>query len=232
MMNRSYKSNRPGKKNRRVAGVCLTLVGMLVMFGWFAGRVEPLLQRLAQNKAESTTLKIIHDQVGAWLASEDVAYDSLVEFGYNDQGEIVSVGTDMVKLNTLKSHIGSRIQQSFDQHDFGSISLPLGTLLGGDLLIGRGPALRFRVAMSCSVECTFTNVFDDAGINQTRHQIMLEVTGTTMAVADWCKTSSRVTTNFIIAETILVGKVPEYFTSVDHSADAVQDINDYGYDIN
>ncbi|MBR6549104.1 MAG: sporulation protein YunB [Clostridia bacterium] len=231
-MKRCRNKPKQAAQRRRLAGLCLTLAGILAVLFWFVGQVEPLLVRLAQNKAQSVTLKIIHDRVGEWLASEEITYDSLVQFGYNPDGELIYLETDMVKLNTLKAHVGSRIQQSFDQHDFGAISIPLGTLLGGDLLVGRGPSLRFPVEMSCSVQCTFTNLFDDAGINQTRHQILLEITGTTLAVADWCKTSTKVTTNFIVAETILVGKVPEYFTDVEHSADALQDINDYGYDIN
>ena len=224
--------NNSGVKRRRMAGFLLMLTGVLTVIGLLAGRMHPLVKRLAESKAESVTLKIINDRVAELLANEDVSYESLVNIGYNAQGEITYIGADMVKLNGFKSRISSKIQESFDSYDFGTINVPLGTLMGGDYFIGRGPSFRFRVDMSCSVACSFTNVFDDAGINQTRHQILLEVTGTTFAIAPWCKTSSSVTTNFIIAETVIVGLVPEYYTRVERSEDAAQDINDYGYDIN
>lgn len=221
-----------GRNRRRLWGGLLVLTGLLVLLLVLADRIHPLLVRLAESKAQSVTLKIINDQVSEFIAQEDVSYENLVTFGYNQDGVMTYVGTDMVKLNTFKAHISSKIQDSFDHHNFGSIGLPLGTILGGDFFVGQGPVLRFPIDLSCSVSCTFSHKFDDAGINQTRHQIMLTVTGTTFAVASWYRASSRVTTDFVIAETIIVGQVPQYFTSVDHSEDAVQDINDYGYDIN
>lgn len=220
------------KLRRRRWGILLFLVGILVLTGLLAERIHPLLVRLAESKAQSATLKIINDQVSMFMAQEDLAYEQLVSIGYNTNGSVAYVAADMVQLNTFKAHISSRIQDSFDQHDFGSIGLPLGTVLGGDFFVGQGPCLYFPIDMSCSVACSFSHVFDDAGINQTRHQIMLTVTGTTFAVASWYRATGRVTADFVIAETVIVGQVPEYFTSVDHSEDAVQDINDYGYDIN
>lgn len=218
------------RRNKRIVGCCFIIISVLVLAGVFGSRMQPLLKRLAESKAESVTLKIINDRVAELIANEEVSYDSLVDIGYNDNNEILYVGADMAKLNAFKAHISSKIQESFDNYDFGSIALPVGTLIGGDYFIGRGPNLHFKVDMSCSVECSFSNVFDDAGINQTRHQIMLQVKGTTFAIAPWCKTSSTVTTNFMIAETVIVGTVPEYYTNVDHSPDVLDDINNYGMD--
>ena len=223
---------RRSLNRRRRLGLLLALVGMLIFIGILCQRIHPLLLRMAESRAQSITLKIINDRVSEFMTEEDVAYENLVTIGYNDEGMITYVGADMVKFNTFKSHISSKIQESFDNHDFGSIALPVGTIFGGDLFVGQGPCLRFPVDFSCSVTCTFSHVFDDAGINQTRHQIMLTVTGTTFAVASWYRASGKVTTDFVIAETIIVGQVPQYFTNVDHAEDAIQDINDYGYDIN
>lgn len=193
----------------------------------FTDRMRPLLQHLAESKAESVTLKIINDRVTELISEEQLSYDNLVTIGYNERGEIVTIGADMVKLNAFKARIGSKIQESFDETDFGTISLPIGTIIGGDYLIGRGPALAFKIDLSCSVNCSIIDLFDDAGINQTRHQIMLEVTGNTFAVAPWCEASRSVTTNFLIAETVIVGTVPSYYTRVDRSEDPLEDINNF-----
>ena len=219
-------------RSRKRFGFLLTMIGLLLLAGCLSWRIHPLLTRMAESRAQSVTLRIINERVSELMAEETTAYENLVTLGYNANGIVSYVGTDMVQLNAIKSHISSKIQESFDHHDFGTISLPLGTILGGDFFIGQGPCLQFPVDFSCSVVCTFSHMFDEAGINQTRHQILLNITGTTFAVASWCRTSGKVTTNFVLAETIIVGQVPEYFTDVEHSADALQDINDYGYDIN
>ena len=51
-----------------------------------------------------------------------------------------------------------------------------------------------------------------------------------LAIARFCKTSSKVSTNFVIAETVIVGKVPQYYTNVENSKDVAEDIENYGYD--
>ncbi len=205
-------------------------VGIAMLLGTFLVRVQPLLINLSQSKAESVTLKVIHNTVNEFLGNHQLAYDELIQIGYDETGNISYVSSDMVKLNRFKSQIAADIQTGFDTYDFGTIALPVGTVIGGSMLVGRGPSLRFRVDMSCNVECTFQNVFDDAGINQTRHQILLEVKATTFAIARFCKTSSQVSTNFVIAETVIVGGVPEYYTNVEGSKNVTEDINNYGYD--
>jgi hypothetical protein len=34
----------------------------------------------------------------------------------------------------------------------------------------------------------------------------------------------------VIAETVIVGKVPQYYTNVENSKDVAEDIENYGYD--
>ncbi len=205
-------------------------VGMCLLLGTFLVRIHPLLVTLSESKAESVTLKIIHNTVNEFLLQHQVDYDDVIQIGYDETGSISYVSSDMAKLNRFKSQIAADVQTAFDTYDFGTIALPVGTIIGGSMLVGRGPPLRFRVDMSCNVECTFQNVFDDAGINQTRHQILLEVKASTFAIARFCKTTSQVSTNFVIAETVVVGKVPEYYTNVEDSENVKEDINNYGYD--
>jgi sporulation protein YunB len=218
------------KQNRLWWRLLAVTVGVCVLFGTFLVRIHPLLVTLSESKAESVTLKIIHNTVNEFLGNHQLDYDDVIKIGYDETGGISYVSSDMVKLNRFKSQIAADIQTVFDSYDFGTIALPLGTILGGSVLVGRGPSLQFRVEMSCNVECTFQNLFDDAGINQTRHQILLEVKATTFAIARFCKTSSKVSTNFVIAETVIVGKVPQYYTNVENSKDVAEDIENYGYD--
>ncbi len=55
------------------------------------------------------------------------------------------------------------------------IYLPLGQLLGSQLLAGRGPDVPIVIVPVGTVESRVYDVFEEAGINQTRHKIYLEV---------------------------------------------------------
>jgi sporulation protein YunB len=94
------------------------------------------------------------------------------------------------------------------------LSIPVGTLFGGELLTGRGPKLPLKLMISNSVLSEFKNSFDEAGINQTRHEIMLELTADIYVVLPGYKTSAQVKTNISVAETIIVGKVPDTYADL------------------
>ena len=64
------------------------------------------------------------------------------------------------------------------------------------------------------VATDFKSEFVSAGINQVRHRIYLEVLTNVSVVAPLITKEMSVTTNISIAETILVGDVPDSFFSL------------------
>ena len=195
-------------------------------------KLKPLLQMLSESRSKSIATKIINQTVTKELETMGITYDSLVDIKRDQNGTVTSLNMDMVKLNQFKSNISSAVQDAINECDTQKISLPLGTIIGGDYFVGRGPAIKFNLELSASVVSDIESAFDSAGINQTRHQIILNITASTYAVIPWYKNANTVTTNFVIAETVIVGLVPDYYTNVENSDDVEGDINDYGAEIN
>ncbi len=203
----------------------------MVLFG-LDNKLKPLLKMLSESKSKSIATKIINETVARELKTMGITYDSLVDIERDSNGTVTSVNMDMVKLNQFKSNISTAVQDAINKCETQKISLPLGTIIGGDYFVGRGPNLKFNLELSASVVSDIESAFDSAGINQTRHQIILNITASTYAVIPWYKNANTVTTNFVIAETVIVGLVPDYYTNVENSDDVEGDINDYGAEIN
>ena len=66
-----------------------------------------------------------------------------------------------------------------------------------------------------NVSARFENDFSAAGINQTRHQIRLNVSVQVLVVIPGRELTAPVNTTVVIAETVIVGKVPELYASMD-----------------
>ena len=70
--------------------------------------------------------------------------------------------------------------------------------------------------------------FSEAGINQTRHRIIIEITVNVEAIVPGYSTDVAVSTAITAAETIIVGRVPDAYTHVVSSdADLVGTLEDY-----
>jgi hypothetical protein len=91
------------KQNRLWWRLLAVTVGVCVLFGTFLVRIHPLLVTLSESKAESVTLKIIHNTVNEFLGNHQLDYDDVIKIGYDETGGISYVSSDMVKLNRFKS---------------------------------------------------------------------------------------------------------------------------------
>jgi sporulation protein YunB len=93
------------------------------------------------------------------------------------------------------------------------LAIPIGTLTGSPLLAGRGPMIYVRAQSIGSATARFENQFAAAGINQTKHQISLVVDVSMSILLPGISTSAKVSNTFSVAETVIVGLVPESYTS-------------------
>ena len=148
------------------------------------------------------------------LGREDQSYEQLMHVAYDENGNVVSIESDMVRINQLKAGITQRVQESLNRLSQQPIPIPLGTLVGSQLLTGRGPEVDFILQPIGYPEVEIASEFTEAGINQTLHQVMLQVRTEVNGLVPGCMVGAEITTNYCIAETIIVGTIPDAYTKV------------------
>ena len=192
--------------------------------------IRPVIQSMAAYQAKVYATRILNEAVEAQLAGESPSYRELVSLSTGDDGKINAVQTDVVRLNLLKAALTNAATDRLEELEQQTVLVPLGTLLGWQVLSGRGPLVEFRLVPAGYVRSSLSHRFDAAGINQTRHQIMLRLDASIIAVLPGYTTSTEVSTDFLLAETVIVGTSPDSFTQVltgdDQSIDQL--IADYG----
>ena len=132
------------------------------------------------------------------------------------------------QINRLKAAATGAVMDELENYKKQTVEIPFGNLIGGDFFTGRGPYIPIKISMSGTALSVMNSRFTSAGINQTSHQIELEVTVRIYAAIPGFRSSIETTTNYLVAETVLVGEVPDSFTQVDgDQADIVRKIFDY-----
>lgn len=171
-------------------------------------RLRPFVRNTAVVQAQNYAATVAGASVPSVLAKEMTDYSSLVEITRDSSGNILSVQTDAMRINRIKSGINSAVASSLSGLDGKQLGIPLGSLTGLALLNGRGPRLNVIISLTGSAQTHFVNEFSAAGINQTRHQIFLKTTVTLLIVFPTTTVTTAYTMNMLVAETIIVGKVP------------------------
>ena len=82
-------------------------------------------------------------------------------------------------------------------------------------MAGLGPSIPFRIIPVSSVVCGFSSEFDSVGINQTKHSIYLNVVADISIVMPSRTKNFAVTTQILVGESVIVGRVPDTFLQSD-----------------
>ena len=172
--------------------------------------LKDLSAQIAISDASDIVTVQINKAIAQIMREGDYDGDYFVTFEKNDRGEVTAISSNMARINGLSAQILDRVVGATDNRTL-NVEIPLGNLTGISLLMGRGPAVPVEIIALTSSRVEFNNSIVTAGINQTKHQINLEVIVDIDILIPWATESARVTTEVLIADTIIVGQVPETY---------------------
>ena len=225
-MRRRYRLPMPpGQKAKlicfflSVALLSLTIVG--------TNHLRSLLGNLAVTRVSNMVGRVVMEAVSDAVNSGEIQYNDLISLEKDADGGIAALQSNMAEFNRLQSAITKDILDRLGQVSEMDLTIPLGTLTGSALLVGRGPSLSVRMQSLGSCSAHFENQFDQAGINQTTHRILLCVDLSMSILLPGFRTSTQVSNAFSVAETVIVGDVPGSYTYFDSGNPIEQDAFDY-----
>ena len=200
------------KKTRR--GIwALLLLGLVLFALALSGRfLSRLSSEIAVSDASDLVSAEVNRVIARVMAQESLEGASFVRFERNEAGDLIAVSADMGRINALSSEILEQVVGTAENRSL-RVRIPLGNLTGVSLLMGRGPLVPVEILMLTSSRVGFDNSIVSAGINQTKHQILLTVTVDIDVLVPWGTESTEVKSQVLIADTIVVGQVPETFVS-------------------
>lgn len=177
----------------------------------FDAQIRPVVTDMAQARANNAVTRIIDDVVNGTLSAQAVAYSDIVSLQKDDSGRITAMTTSTAKINALRTQIVDAIVEQVNSLDTGELGVPLGNLTGLVTASGRGPLVPVRILSVAAPEAAFRNVFTSAGINQTLHQVVLEVSVPIKLLIPGGTVETTVTAQVGVAETVIVGQVPDAY---------------------
>ncbi len=182
-------------------------------------RLRPIIRDYSYSRAVYLATSTINDAVNEEISNSGVEYNDLIYLEKDDTGRVTALHTNIVKINKLKASVTNYVIDKLNELDTSPLSIPLGTISGIDMLSGMGPIIQIKVVPLGQATAAFGSEFTSAGINQTRHSITMQVSATVTIMLPRESIETEVTTHVDVAETVIVGVVPDSYTNVDDSPD-------------
>lgn len=187
------------------------LLAVLALFFVLRSKYRLVIEDLAQTQVKNTTSDLTNDAIAKQIAIGDIQYDRIVFFEKDLDGRITALKTNMSEVNRLKTDILNIINDEILALDHSDIGIPLGSLFFPEIFSGKGPAIPVHILSIRNSDANFVSHFSQAGINQTMHRLNMEVS-IDVAVLVLGQTSSfSMTSEVVVAETIIVGDVPQTY---------------------
>ena len=169
------------------------------------------IRNLAETQVKNTTSDLINDAIDEQIREGNIQYDRIVYFEKDLDGRITALKTNMTEVNRLKTAILNLINDDILAMDSRQFGVPVGSLILPEFLAGRGPSIPVEILAIRNSDASFHSDFTEAGINQTLQQLTMEITVDVVVLVLGKTNDFTVSTQVVVAETIIVGQVPDTF---------------------
>lgn len=194
------------KKHKKILIVLILISVLLILFVEI--RLRPVTRAVAERQACVIATEAIDNAVIEVLDEMNLQCDDLEEIMQDEDGTISAVNTNTLTVNKLKSKINQSIQDTIGHLENCYIEIPIGTILGLEILGGRGPKIPLYISNSGSIQADFESSFESGGVNQTLHKLSITITAEITVILPMSSFTSSVSTTVLVGETLIVGTVP------------------------
>ena len=191
--------------------LCLLFAIFVLLFTLFRIRYRDVIRTLSQTQVRNSTSDLINKAIDRQIETGNILYERIVYFEKDLDGRITALKTNMSEVNRLKTDILSIINDEILALDTSDIGIPLGSLILPEFLSGRGPVIPVRILSIRNSDATFHSQFTEAGINQTLQQLTMDISVDVAILVLGGTDIFTVSSQVVVAETIIVGQVPDTF---------------------
>ena len=221
-----YRMRQP-KTGKLIGWIAIPFL-CVILFVLMLSGLRPVILQYAENYMVHEASFALYEVMTDTVYQNRTEYENLVQLEHDEQQAVTALRTDGITASHLKIQIAQAVHEALDQLEKSQVEIPLGTLLGSDWFAGQGPSVQVGVSGLGSVDADFISAFHGAGINQTRHQMILEVTAHIRILTRLGQVDTQVQSQLPVSDTVIVGYVPEQYTYVDDTNDdLLGKINDY-----
>lgn len=208
------KYRRPKNKVRRRVILALVALSFIVLVIVLHLNITRVLTSVAEASMRSITTVAVNDAV-YYTLSDRVRYEELVTVSRDSEGNITAISSNPFQINRIARDTAYMSQENLQKMSEDGVEVPLGAFFGIEAWAGFGPKIHMKIIPISNVECRFASAFEEAGVNQTKHSIYLEIVADISIIMPSGTRNFASLTEVLICESVLVGKVPEVYLQSD-----------------
>lgn len=207
------------KKHRKKILALLALVITVALILLYYYRITmPFISELSEETVKAEAVDTINEANKKIQALQSF-YGALFEFVKNDEGDIVLIKSNSALINQINMLATLEIQNTLNSLKKRRLSIPIGAFTGSALVANKGREIPLKILSIGKCQSVFLSKFYSSGINQTLHRVLIDIEIDIEIMVPWHTQSVNAEYQILIAENVIVGKVPATYLSSDSDFD-------------
>lgn len=198
------------KKRATIIWIIVLISLILYIYKYIDSNIKPTIISISEIRARSITTQAINNTIRTKI-KRDINYNDLIFVKYDSDGKVALMQANTILMNNIAAEVALEVQEQLKQISKSTIQVPLSNAF--DMQLINLPSVNVQITPQGSVGVDFATEFESSGINQTRHRIYIIVETDIKMIVPLVDETLKITTNIPIAETIIVGEVPEQYFS-------------------
>jgi sporulation protein YunB len=199
------------KNKRFIVWIVLPAVIIVYMFIYINNNIKATLVAVSEIRAKAIATQAINDATSI-ITNDNIDYTDLISVKYDDKGKVTLMQANTILMNSIASEVAVEVQNQLKNISKSDIKIPLNNAF--DIQIVKLPSIKLQIVPQGAVTVDFATEFQESGINQTRHRIYLIVIAEIKIIVPLVSENIKVTSSVPIAETIIIGDVPNQYVNV------------------
>lgn len=184
------------------------LFALIQGFLFLEGNLRPALLAAAVMKADELATDAISKAV-LQKAGSRIIYQDLIKIEKDEAGRIVMAQLNTMEINRFIAETATITMEVLMEFEEIPVRIPLGEVLGGFLVAAHGPEIPVRMIPVGRVNAVLNDSFEEAGINQTRHKIYVDIHAEVQVIVPFIGTTVEAVITVPITDAIYIGEVPD-----------------------
>lgn len=195
----------------------LIIIGMAMVFGGstiflkdtFGDSIEQVAEAVAVNAVATK----INSSITTTLDDESLG-EPLIYTEKDEEGNIQYLEPNSRLINKLIMSFSTKVKENYSLTDIEEIKVNLGVITGSRILSQLPFYITVKVQPVSLTKFQCETAFETQGINQTRYIIYCTVNSQINIVAPFTEKTAEINRKMVIAEAIIIGKVPDSYVVV------------------
>ena len=210
MRKRRYWGKSPKRFGKCYAGFITMVILLFALLFLIEVQIRPIAEAIAVQRAHLAVVGLINESVYDQLG-QGISYQQLITIHKDDAGNIVLIQPDTIKISQFSTAIAQELEEKIGDLSKEGVKIPIGLLSGLTLIADKGPMLTIPVQPMGQVSVSVRDEFVAAGINQTKHQVILDISVSLNILIPFDPKMTQIQNSLPMVESIIVGPIPDTY---------------------